>query len=82
MEFCNEKTYKLDQEYTAKYVRLIQDAPCPGYPPCLAINKMEFYGEAVSEDGSPADEFISFHDDDDDISIIGHISKNGRVPIE
>lgn len=77
MKHCNEKTYNFDTSYTAKYVRLIQNEPCPGWPPCMAINRMDLLGEALSEEGSPEDEFISFHDDDDDVSIIGHISKNG-----
>lgn len=75
MRNCNEKSFKLDKEYEAKYVRLIQNEPCPGYPPCIAINKFELYGDVITEEES---DFISFHDDDEDISIIGHISKNAN----
>lgn len=78
MRRCKEQTYKLDKEYTAKYVRLIQNEPCPGDPPCIAINKFDLLGEVIGDDYS-SDDFISFHDDDDDVSIIGHISKNGRI---
>lgn len=77
MRRCNEKSYKLDKEYTAKFVRLIQNDPCPGYPPCIAINKFEIFGDAISDDDN--DDFVSFHDDDDDVSIIGHISKNRNI---
>lgn len=79
MARCNEKTYKLDKEFNAKFIRLIQNEPCPGDPPCIAINKMEIYGELISNGGAGQDDFVSFHDDDDDVSIIGHISKNGRI---
>lgn len=75
MKHCNEKTYKLDKEYTAKYVRLIQNERCPGYPPCIAINKIDLFGDVLNDDGSSED-FVSYHDDDEDVSIIGHISKN------
>lgn len=82
MRYCNEKTYKLDKEYTARYVRLIQNEPCPGDPPCIAINKLELLGDAVV-DGSMYDDFTSYHEDDnEDVSIIGHISKNGNVHIQ
>lgn len=75
MKRCNEKTYSLDKEYTAKYVRLVQNEPCPGDPLCIALNKFEIYGDTISDDGNY--DFISYHDDDeDDISIIGHISRN------
>ncbi|EAX95764.1 hypothetical protein TVAG_036970 [Trichomonas vaginalis G3] len=83
MRRCNEKTYKLDQTYEARYVRLIQNENCPGEPPCIAINKFELYGSLVGDDGRYDDDnFVSFHDDDDDVSIIGHISKNGNVKLE
>ncbi|EAY19908.1 hypothetical protein TVAG_130160 [Trichomonas vaginalis G3] len=79
MRRCNEKSYTLDKEYATKYIRLIQNDPCPGFPPCIAINKLEIYGDILNADNSQDDEFVSYHDDDDDVSIIGHISKNGRV---
>ncbi|EAX88321.1 hypothetical protein TVAG_284270 [Trichomonas vaginalis G3] len=79
MRICSEKEYHLDKEYISRYVRLIQDKPCPGYPPCIAINKFDLYGNSVGDDSSRDDEFVSYHDDDDDVSIIGHISKNGRL---
>ncbi|EAX95539.1 hypothetical protein TVAG_126690 [Trichomonas vaginalis G3] len=79
MRRCNEKSYNLDKEYIAKYVRLIQNKPCPGFPPCIALNKIEFYGDAINADNSQDEEFVSYHDDDDDVSIIGHISKNGKM---
>ena len=81
MRRCKEKTYKLDKEYTAKYVRFFQEEPCPGDPPCIAINQFELLGDVAGEDARD-EEFVSFHDDDDDVSIIGHISKNGNVKIE
>lgn len=77
MRLCNEKTYKLDKEYTSKYVRLIQTDACPGNPPCLALNRFDLLGDVINDDGL-SDGFVSFHDDDDDVSIIGHISKNAK----
>ncbi|EAY16283.1 hypothetical protein TVAG_423360 [Trichomonas vaginalis G3] len=67
-----EKTYKFSETYNAIYVRLIQDEACPGDPPCLALNKIELIG---TYDGS---EILPdfFDNEDDDVSIIGHISKN------
>lgn len=77
MEYCAERSYDLDKPYTTRYIRLIQTEACPGDPPCIAINKIEFFGDVCHDDGSiESNEFISYHDDDDDISIIGHISKN------
>lgn len=81
MRYCNEKEYKLDNTYTGKYVRLIQNDACPGYPPCIAINKFDLYGDVIGVESKDED-FVSYHDDDDDVSIIGHISKNGNVKIE
>ena len=82
MRRCKERTYDFDKEYTAKYVRLIQNEPCPGDPPCIAINKLDLLGDVIGPDSNQIEEdFVSFHDDDDDVSIIGHISKNGNVKI-
>lgn len=72
MKFCKEKTYKFDKEYTATYIRLIQNEACPGWPPCLAINKIDFLGDVLGEEESFTE---PIRDDDEDISIIGHISK-------
>ena len=72
-----------DRSYTAKYVRLIQNDPCPNQPPCLAINRIDFLGEVITDsqiDGE--NDFVSYHDDDDDISIIGHISKNRNIEMK
>lgn len=77
LEYCAEKTFTLDKAYDAKYVRLIQTEACPGDPPCIALNKIELYGDILGD--SPDDDFVSYHDDDDDISIIGHISHQGNV---
>ena len=79
MRICNEKQYHFDKEYTASYVRLIQDNACPGYPPCIAINKFDLFGSVVGANNEPEEEFVSFHDDDEDVSIIGHISKNAKL---
>lgn len=77
MRFCKEKTYKLDKEYVAKYVRLIQNQPCPGDPPCISLNKIEFFGDVVPDGNIPEDEIMASSDDDsDDVSIIGHITRN------
>ncbi|EAY01409.1 hypothetical protein TVAG_230130 [Trichomonas vaginalis G3] len=73
MSRCKEKTYKFSETYNTKYVRLIQDESCPGDPPCIALNKIELLGQIENEDG------IIFDDqenEEDDVSIIGHISKN------
>ena len=82
MRDCKDSTYTLDKSYTTKYVRLIQDEACPGEPPCLAINRVELLGDIISDNSqSEEEEFVSFHDDDDDVSIIGHISRQNRVRI-
>lgn len=75
MEYCAEKTYKFSETYEAKYIRLIQDEACPGDPPCLALNKIELIG---NYDGDYTAD-LSFDAEDDDVSIIGHISKNRIV---
>ncbi|EAY03224.1 hypothetical protein TVAG_421120 [Trichomonas vaginalis G3] len=80
MRRCNEKTYKLDKTYSAKYVEVIQNEACPGDPPCIALNRFELYGDVIDDNGV-SDDFVSYHDDDDDVSIIGHISKNGNVKL-
>lgn len=77
MRRCNEKTYKFNKDYTTKYIRIIQNEPCPGWPPCMSINKMEIFGEILNDNNS--NDYESFQDDDEDVSIIGHISKNGDV---
>ncbi|EAX98683.1 hypothetical protein TVAG_432330 [Trichomonas vaginalis G3] len=80
MKFCNEKTYNLDKTYTAKYVKIIQNEHCPGFPPCISINKFELYGDIIHDDGMiNEEEFVSFHDVDEDVSIIGHISRNSKI---
>ena len=81
---CKEKSYKFEKTYTAKYIKLIQTANCPGYPACIAINKIDFYGDTLLTDvqAEANDDFVSFHDDDEDVSIIGHISKNGNVKFD
>ena len=81
MRRCNEKTYNLDNAYEAKYVRLIQNEACPGEPPCIAINRFELLGDTINDVPSEQDNFVSFHDDDD-VSIIGHISKQGHIHAE
>lgn len=73
MRYCKEKTYKFSEIYHAKYVRIIQDKPCPGEPPCIALNKVELLGR-VDGDGSDFDD-TPIDLDDEDVSIIGHISK-------
>lgn len=73
---CKEKTFNLDKVYVAKFVRLIQKEACPGWPPCIAINQMEFFGEVVNDDLTSLEELDYINNDDEDISIIGHISQN------
>ncbi|EAY21072.1 hypothetical protein TVAG_173300 [Trichomonas vaginalis G3] len=83
MEYCAEKTYQLSETYTAKYFSIIQTEACPGEPPCLCLNKVEFFGDIIADDGiGEIDDFVSYHDDDDDVSIIGHISKNGNTRMQ
>lgn len=77
MRRCNERSYKLEKEYTARYVKIVQTQPCPGYPPCLAINRFDLLGSII-KDGESMEDAIIFHDDDEDVSIIGHISRNGN----
>lgn len=83
MRRCNEKSYKLDKSYNAKYVKLVQIQPCLGYPPCMSINRIDFYGDIIGGDDLhqqiEGEDFIPVRDDDEDVSIIGHISKNVKV---
>lgn len=74
MRRCKEKTYKFSEIYSAKYIRLIQDAACPGDPPCIALNKIEFSGN-LEGDSFSLDDAV-YENEDDDVSIIGHISKH------
>lgn len=49
--------------------------------PCMALNKIEVFGDIVADDGlDDIDDFVSFHDDDD-VSIIGHLAKNGNTKL-
>lgn len=75
MRRCKEKTYKFTETHKARYVRLIQYESCYSEPPFIALNKIELIGRY---DGSSVDEPIEFINDidDDDVSIIGHVSKN------
>lgn len=73
MVYCKDKTYKFSESYNTRYIRLIQDEACPGDPPCIAINKIELIGTI---DGEVSYEAHNFESEDDDVSIIGHISKN------
>ncbi|EAX92343.1 hypothetical protein TVAG_444790 [Trichomonas vaginalis G3] len=72
---CRDKTFKFSEQHTCRYVRLIQDEPCPGDPPCIGLNKIELIGsiEGISD-------FVSeeIENEEDDVSIIGHISKNNH----
>lgn len=71
MHSCKDKTFKFSSEYEAKYVRLIQDEACPGDPPCIAIHKIELIGH------TSRNIYTEYNmDEEDDVSIIGHISKN------
>lgn len=80
MRICNEKTYNLDKSYEAKYVRVTQNEACPGYKPCISINKFEIFGDVIDDNmrQEEDDNFVSFHDVYEDVSIIGHISKNSN----
>lgn len=70
---CKEKTFHFSKPYQARYIRLIQDEACPGDPPCIALNKIELIGGIDGDDS----QFGSDYDnDEEDVSIIGHISKN------
>lgn len=75
MEYCAERTYMLDKKYEARYVRLIQTQPVPGDPPCLAINKFELFGHLTADFNNDDDDKIDFPDEEEDVSIIGHFSK-------
>ncbi|EAY15017.1 hypothetical protein TVAG_019170 [Trichomonas vaginalis G3] len=73
MRNCKEKTYTFSQSYTAKYARIIQDETCYDEPPCIALNKIELIGSIEGND--IVDDRLNIDVDDDDVSIIGHISK-------
>lgn len=77
MRRCKANTYTLGKEYTTTYVRITQNDPCPGRPPCMSINRIDFFGSTIGEGGEDEDQqFVSYHDDDEDVSIIGHIARN------
>lgn len=78
MRHCNEKSYKLDKEYRVRYVRITQNEPCPSMPPCMSLNKIDFFGD-VEADDTDSNENYGSPDDDEDVSIIGHISRNARI---
>lgn len=80
MRTCAEKQYKLDKEYEARYVRVIQTDPCPGEFSCIALNRFDILGETINDDNAE-ENFVSYHDDDEDISIIGHISRNEKISV-
>lgn len=69
---CKDKTFKFSTTYKAKYVRLIQDEPCPGDPPCIALNQIELIGNIDGDNNFDA----GIENDEEDVSIIGHISKS------
>ena len=73
MNFCLQ--HKFSETYATKYVRLIQDEPCPGDPPCIALNKIEIIGSVEGSNNYILEDF-NLENEDDDVSIIGHISKN------
>lgn len=73
MRRCKDKTYKFSEIHHAKYIRLIQDDTCYDDPPCIALNKIEFIGNIIG-DGFSMDDFAE--DNEDDVSIIGHMSRN------
>ncbi|EAX80535.1 hypothetical protein TVAG_577540 [Trichomonas vaginalis G3] len=78
MRRCKEKTYTFSQTYNARYVRVIQDQACPGDPPCMAINKIELIGSPENSDSHAEDFNNQEADEDDEVSIIGHVSRNGN----
>lgn len=79
MEYCAEKTYQFSETYDAKYARIIQDENCPGEPPCIALNKIELIGTIDGDLLSEND--LNLDSEEEDVSIIGHISKNDRPAI-
>lgn len=81
MKKCFNNTYKLNKEYTTKYLRIIQNQTNHSEVPCIAINKFYLFGEIVGESLNE-EEFVSYHDDDDDVSIVGYISRNVHMKPE
>lgn len=73
MTRCKEKTFMLNYPQTAKYVRIIQTGTCYGDPPCFALNKVELIGDLERHE-TPEEKLVE--PDDEDISIIGYISRN------
>lgn len=77
MRYCKDKAFKFSETYTCKYARLVQDETCYGDPPCIALNKFELLG-TVEHTAGAIDQELSDISDDEDVSIIGHISKNAK----
>lgn len=78
MKFCNEKSYKLDKTYTARYIRIIQNEPCVKDSNCMSINRFEILGDLEKDTEFP-DKFDESFEDEEDISVIGHLSKNNVI---
>ncbi|EAY18918.1 hypothetical protein TVAG_146610 [Trichomonas vaginalis G3] len=73
--YCKEKIYKFSETYVTKYIRMIQDENCPGDPPCMGLNKIEFFGKYVRDPIRMYE--ISLEEledkDEDEVSIIGRV---------
>ena len=73
LEYCAHRTYDFPKTKQYSYVRLLLDEPRPGCDSCMAINKIELYGESV--DYIFSDSMID-DETEDTISIIGKVRKS------
>lgn len=79
---CAERTYDFHKSYLTKFVRLIQTDVYPGEPSTIGLNKIELFGDLIDDpDFEKGINFLSDYNDDDDVSIIGHISKKRNITV-
>ena len=72
--YCKFKTYDISNHNAFKYLRILQTEKREGCEFCMAVNQIEFYGEAIAE--------VDFDDfsnaDDESVSIIGKVKHNSE----
>lgn len=76
IEYCTERNYTFEKSYFAKYFRFYQTEPCTGKQSCISFQKIELFGNVIYDLDEKTDiDALTYHEDDEDVSVIGHISK-------
>ena len=73
IRYCDVKEYTFNQPEQFRFIKLVQDAPYPGCTHCMAINKIELYGD-VSGSGYFSEDAEN-EETDETVSIIGRVEK-------